>query len=151
MDITSCLWIMKGRSAVPSQNQAPESQGCFFFLSSQLHPLFSKQCLLQNHKLGDCSDVESISITVGEDLGVTDSRMCWVAEHRPDSPRPSLLPFPSAGACWSYGQPPSILGIALTSTSRTRLSFTLKSLGLQGNGSLFLPGPSLLGSKQKPL
>lgn len=31
--------------------------------------LFSEQYLLQNHKLGDHSDVESIFITVGEDLG----------------------------------------------------------------------------------
>lgn len=127
----------------------PWESRLLFFLSSQLHPLFSKQCLLRNHKLGDCSDVESISITVGEDLGVTDSRMYWVAEHRPDSPRSSLFPSPSAGACWSSGQPPSILGIVLTSTSRTRRSFTLKSLGLQGNGSPFLPGPSLLGSNAK--
>lgn len=28
--ITSCLWVMEGRSAVSSQPQAPESQGCFF-------------------------------------------------------------------------------------------------------------------------
>lgn len=77
------------RNAVPSQHQAPKNQGCFF-LSSQLHSLFSKQYLLQNHKLGDCSDVESIFITVGEDLGVKNSQIYWVAEHSPDPPRPSF-------------------------------------------------------------
>lgn len=83
---------MEGKNAVPSQHQAPKSQGCFF-LSSQLHSLFSKQYLLQNHKLGDRSDVESIFITVGEDLGVKNSQIYWVAEHSPDPPRP-FFPFP---------------------------------------------------------
>lgn len=53
-----------------------------------------------------------------------------------------LFPFLSAGACGSWGQPPCLLGIDLTSTSRTRLSFTLRSLGLQGDGVFFCLGPA---------
>ena len=82
VDITSCLWIMEGKSAASSQHQAPESQGCFF-LSFQPYSLFSKQDLLQNHKLGDCSEVESIFIPVSEDLGVINSQMYWMTERRP--------------------------------------------------------------------
>lgn len=68
---------------LPPNTRPPESQGCVS-PSFQLHPLFFKQYLLQNHKLGGCSHVQSIFITVREDLGVTDSQKYRVAEHRPE-------------------------------------------------------------------
>lgn len=82
----------------------PRGSG-LLLLSFQPCSLFSKQYLLQNHRPGDCSEVESIFITVSGDLRVTHSQMCWVAERRPECRTfkwfPVSFSFPSAGTCWS--------------------------------------------------
>lgn len=70
-----------GGESVSSPHTAPAGQDCFL-LSFQPCSLFSKQDL--NHRPGDCSEVESIFITVSRDLRVTHSQMYWVAERRPE-------------------------------------------------------------------